>query len=40
MNIGDLIKDDPAKEALDEEVAEPMENYNLDKDTAELEELP
>lgn len=31
----DSIKDDPAEEAPDEEVAELMESHDLDKDTAE-----
>ena len=31
----DPIKDEPAEEAPDEEVAELMETHDLDKDTAE-----
>ena len=31
----DPIKDEPAEEAPDEEVAELMESHDLDKDTAE-----
>lgn len=35
MSTDDLIKDDPAEEAPDEEVTELMETHDLDKDTAE-----
>lgn len=34
MNTDDPTKDEPAEEAPDEEVAELMENHDLDKDTA------
>ncbi|RJQ25643.1 hypothetical protein C4565_08080 [Candidatus Parcubacteria bacterium] len=34
-NDNDPIKDNPAEEAPDEEVAELMETHDLDKDTAE-----
>jgi len=35
VNDNDPIKDEPAEEAPDEEVAELMESHDLDKDTAE-----
>ena len=35
VNDNDPIKDEPAEEAPDEEVAELMETHDLDKDTAE-----
>ncbi len=35
MSKDDPIKDELAEEAPDEEVAELMENHDLDKDTAE-----
>lgn len=35
MNTDDPIKEEPAEEAPDEDVAELMESHDLDKDTAE-----
>jgi len=35
MSTDDPIKNDPAEEALEEEVKELMESRDLDKDTAE-----
>ncbi|HNP75323.1 MAG TPA: hypothetical protein PKL09_03075 [bacterium] len=35
VDDNDPIKDNPAEEAPDEEVAELMESHDLDKDTAE-----